>query len=75
MPSALEGYETAKEAAERYGIDDSQVRRYCAQGRIRGAVKVGHQWLVPVDSWPEEAGPGPGRPPEWAKVRAASSPD
>jgi hypothetical protein len=59
------GYETAQEAAGRFGIDDSQVRRLCIAGRVPGAVKVGRQWLIPSGAWPEETGFG--RPPEWRK--------
>ena len=65
MP-AIEDYETTTQAAERFGIDPSQVRRYCEQGRIAGIVKVANRWLIPKDSWPVPAGFG--RPPEWAKV-------
>lgn len=72
MPkSGLEGYETAQEAAARYGIDDSQVRRYCSQGRIPGAVKVGRQWLVPADAWPKES-EVIRRPPRWANPESTS---
>lgn len=31
-------YETAKQAAQRLGLTDSQVRRLCALGRLRGAI-------------------------------------
>jgi excisionase family DNA binding protein len=63
------GYETAQEAAGRYGVDDSQVRRLCIAGRIPGAVKVGRQWLIPSEAWPEQTGFG--RPPEWRKWTAS----
>ncbi|WP_273845364.1 helix-turn-helix domain-containing protein [Rubrobacter calidifluminis] len=68
---SLEGYETSAQAAERYGIDQSQVRRYCEAGRIPGAVKVANRWLIPRDAWPEQTGFG--RPPEWTKKVSASS--
>jgi hypothetical protein len=65
--SDIEGFETAAEAAIRFDVHDSQVRRLAAEGRIPGAVKVAGVWLIPADSWPEEVrGDGPGRPPQWA---------
>jgi len=50
-------YETAQQAAERLGITDSQVRRLCALGRLKGAIYLPddfppsrRQWLIPVPS-------------------------
>lgn len=63
--AGIPGYETAQEAAGRFGVDDSQVRRLCIAGRVPGAVKVGRQWLIPSGAWPEETGFG--RPPEWRR--------
>lgn len=62
---ALEDYEPASHTAIRLGIDPSQVRRYCEQGRMPGAVKISHRWLIPLDSTPETKGFG--RPPKWPK--------
>jgi excisionase family DNA binding protein len=59
------GYQTTLEAAVRFGVDDSQVRRLCIAGRIPGAVKMGRQWLIPSEAWPEPTGFG--RPPEWRR--------
>jgi hypothetical protein len=66
-------YETAKQAAERLGITDSQVRRLCAQGRLGGAIFVPEdfppsrrQWLIPHDVWPKRVPGGMGKPPVWS---------
>lgn len=61
--TTLEGYQSAKAAAERIGIDDSQVRKLAAAGRLPGATKFGNLWLVPEDSWPQASQFG--RPPRW----------
>lgn len=41
---------TAKEAAEKWGISSRQVQLLCAKGRIHGAVRFGHAWLIPADA-------------------------
>ena len=40
-------YITSKEAAERWGISDQMVRRYCREGRIPDAVRKGKAWYIP----------------------------
>ena len=67
--TGIAGYETAKETAERLGVRESRVRQLCIADRLPGAAKVGRQWLIPEDSWPEPTGFG--RPPQWSD-RAAS---
>lgn len=63
------GYETAQQVAARLGIDPSQVRRYCEQGRLEGAFKPhSRMWLVPRGAVPAEAGVRR-RPPGWATPR------
>lgn len=63
------GYETAQQVAGRLGIDPSQVRRYCEQGRIEGAFKPhSRMWLVPRGAVPMEAEVRR-RPPSWAPPR------
>ena len=41
---------TAKEAAKKWGITPRQVQLLCAKGRIPGAVRFGHAWLIPADA-------------------------
>lgn len=37
------------EAAAARNMSPRLLRHYLAQGRVRGAVRVGHQWTVPPD--------------------------
>lgn len=54
--AGIGGYETAQQVALRLGIDPSQVRRYCEQGRIDGAFKPHpRMWLIPRGAIPTEA--------------------
>jgi len=41
---------TAKEAAELWGISKRRVALLCEQGRIKGADKLGNNWIIPKDS-------------------------
>ena len=41
---------TVSEAAEFWGVPKQQVTRYCRDGRIEGAKKDGHAWLIPADT-------------------------
>jgi len=36
------------QAAAALGLDRSRIKVLCAQGRIRGAVKIGNQWAIPA---------------------------
>lgn len=64
--AAVPGYETAEQVAGRLGIDSSQVRRYCEQGRFEGAIKPHPRlWLIPRGTVPKMTS-GRGRPPTWA---------
>lgn len=50
--TALPGYYTATEAAEKLGYrDGSYLSRQCSQGKIQ-AYKVGNVWLIP-EIWVE----------------------
>jgi len=40
---------TTAEAAEKWGITPRQVQLLCAKGRIPGAVRFGHAWVIPDD--------------------------
>ena len=46
---------TVREAARRLGISERRVRQLARQGRVRGATKVGAEWLIPT---PVEVIPG-----------------
>lgn len=43
-------YLTVKEAGKKWGITGRMVTYYCEAERIKGAVKKGNLWLVPVDA-------------------------
>lgn len=47
---------TAKQAAEKWGITPRQVQLLCAKGRIEGAVRFGHAWVIPEDAKRPEDG-------------------
>lgn len=38
---------TVPQFAAMVGLDVSRIRLLCTQGRIRGAVKVGRNWILP----------------------------
>ncbi len=40
-------YITAEDAARRWGVTTRLVQRYCKQGRIAGAEKLGGSWRIP----------------------------
>ncbi|WP_036726223.1 helix-turn-helix domain-containing protein [Patulibacter minatonensis] len=41
---------TAAEMAERWNANPRTVERWCRDGRIPTATKVGHRWLIPADA-------------------------
>ena len=47
---------TAKQAAEKWGITDRQVRILCAAGKITDAKRAGRSWLIPADAQKPEDG-------------------
>ena len=38
---------TTTEAADRHGVARVTVRRWCQQGKVRGAVRIGRDWMIP----------------------------
>ncbi len=46
---------TVREAAARLGVSERRVRKLARDGRLRGAVKAGAEWLIPT---PVEVIPG-----------------
>ncbi len=47
---------TTKEAAAKWGVTPRQVQLLCAQGRIQGADRFGHAWIIPGDAKKPEDG-------------------
>lgn len=41
---------TTAEAAKKWGITPRQVQLLCAKGRIPGAVRFGHAWVIPANA-------------------------
>ena len=50
---------TVREAANRLGVSERRVRKLARDGRIRGALKTGAEWLIPtpVEMIPGKRGP------------------
>ena len=40
--------QSLKEAADRVGYSRQRLQQWVKQGRIKGAVKVGHYWVIPT---------------------------
>ena len=55
MPSK---YITAAEAAEMAGVTSRYIKMLCAQGRIKGAERMGRVWIVPQDFQMDAAADG-----------------
>jgi hypothetical protein len=61
-------YKTIKEAAAEWNITTRMVHRYCATGRIHGAMQKGNLWLIPMDAdKPADRRKGNGRQPSELK--------
>lgn len=46
----IEGYSTISETAKRWGVTVRQVQYLCSNGKVKGAVKFGRAWAIPVDA-------------------------
>lgn len=44
------GIITTAEAAALWHVSERSVRNYCAQGRVPGASRAGHSWLIPAEA-------------------------
>ena len=42
-------YITIQEVAEKWGITSRRIQVLCAGGRLKGAIKFGRQWAIPID--------------------------
>ena len=43
-------YKTTTEMSEMWGISSRRISLLCSQERVKGAVKKGKTWLIPVDA-------------------------
>ena len=41
---------TIKQASEKWGICTRRVQTLCTEGRIKGAERLGCQWVIPIDA-------------------------
>ena len=46
----MDDFMTTKEAAELWSISVRQVQNHCKNGRIKGLLKVGINYLIPKDA-------------------------
>ena len=53
-------WKTAEEMAAEWGLTSRRIQIMCKEGRLEGAVKKGHQWLIPANvTRPENMRSGP----------------
>lgn len=43
-------YLTTAQAAALLNVSPVTVKRWCQQGKVKGAIKPGHDWLIPRES-------------------------
>ena len=46
----MKGFATIKEVSQAWGISGRRVSILCAQGRVKGAEKVGNTWVIPKNA-------------------------
>lgn len=46
----MNGYITAQEAAEKWGITSRQVQILCKSNRIKGAARMSRIWIIPKNA-------------------------
>ena len=46
----MNGYETAKDMAERWNVSGRIVQLWCKEGRIDGAIRFAGAWAIPVSA-------------------------
>lgn len=64
--SPIKGYQTIKEASQRWGVSIRRVTALIDQGRIPGCVKAGGAWFIPAKA--EDPRLPAGRP-AWKKSK------
>lgn len=55
-------YISSAEYAKRYGVSLDQIKQFCRNGRIMGAIKLSGRWIIPVNA------PYPSSRPRKAKI-------
>lgn len=46
----MNGYMTAQEAAEKWGVTPRQVQILCKENRIAGAMRMSRIWIIPENA-------------------------
>ena len=49
---------TTRQAAALRGVARVTVRRWCQQGKVRGAIRIGRDWMIPETATLPEIGAG-----------------
>jgi excisionase family DNA binding protein len=49
---------TTRQAADRRGVARVTVRRWCQQGKVRGAIRIGRDWMIPSTATLPDIGAG-----------------
>lgn len=49
-------FESAKQTAERLGVTVRAVQKWAKEGRLRGAERMGREWLIPLGAVPAKKG-------------------
>lgn len=43
-------YLSIKQMAEKWNLSARRINVLCSEGRIEGAIKIGHYWAIPVNA-------------------------
>ena len=43
-------YITVRQTVEKWGISERRIQKLCEDGRVKGVVRPGRDWLIPKDA-------------------------
>ncbi len=46
----MDNYMTAQETAQKWGVSVRQVQQLCKNGKVEGVMRVGRNWIIPVNT-------------------------
>ena len=46
----FENYISIAQAAQNWNLSNRRVQALCASGKIKGAIQIGRDWMIPQDS-------------------------
>ena len=49
MTGRIPDFITVSDAARKWGVSVRQVQMYCKRGVLKGAFKLGHNWVIPAE--------------------------